>query len=77
MVSPRMSTAAQVEALLDQVEIARNKGMKEWLKKVAREALALQFHSRAWINFNIYDLGGEKKKSVASKMSEVEAGTSG
>ena len=31
MVSPRMSTAAQVEALLDQVEIARNKGRKEWL----------------------------------------------
>ena len=26
MVSPRMSTAAQVEALLDQVEIARNRG---------------------------------------------------
>ena len=35
MVSPRMSTAAQVEALLDQVEIARNKGRKEWLKQVA------------------------------------------
>ena len=70
MVSPRMSTAAQVEALLDQVEIARNKGRKEWLKQVAKDALALQFHSRAWINSNIYDLGGEKKKSVASKMPE-------
>ena len=70
MVSPRMSTAAQVEALLDQVEIARSKGRKEWLKQVARDAPALQFHSRAWINSNIYDLGGEKKKSVASKMPE-------
>ena len=47
MVSPRISTAAQVEALLDQVEIARNKGRKEWLKQVAKDALALQFHSRA------------------------------
>ena len=32
--------------------------------------LALQFHSRAWINSSIYDLGGEKKKSVTSKMPE-------
>ena len=47
MVSKQMWTAAQVEALLNHAEIARGKGRKEWLKQVAKDAKAFQFHSRA------------------------------
>lgn len=65
MMCRRATNAMRFAAVLDQVEIAKGLGRKEWLRRVANDALDFQFNSREWISKNIFSLGKERKRFVS------------
>ena len=57
----------EIDALLGQVTLAKERRQIPWLRRVAQEADDLQFDSREWISANIYRL----PKKPAAKTSTV------
>ena len=54
----------QVEALLGQVTLAKERNQTAWRKRVATDANCLQFHSRQWISNHIFRLPQKKAQAV-------------
>lgn len=64
----RANPQARVDAVDGQARIARERGRKEWLKCVAKDALVFQFISREWVSRNLFSSGREKRRNPVCQM---------
>lgn len=63
-----------LDALLGQVALAKRKNKIEWLKEVARDAIAIGLEHEAWVCTNVYNVGAPKRKRTCTSGPELQEG---